>query len=251
MKSHRSCTVLRAVATLCALTTMARAQIYPPQPLTDPQPEPVTTAPVVQPQTVEAQQLPLLPPPAHAQTTAAKPAPAQAAPPQRAQGDTLRLRGAPVGANLQSPTCDIANFEQQWLDALNAARMSGTQQCGGRTQLPARPLVWNATLAALAHSRSQAELQTPRSGNVAQATQALGEQVRQGGYAWRVLAEVYTAGQPSVAAALKTLLRNRDQCGDLMDDTFIDIGAACTVIPTTGGYASAASTQWRVLLGVK
>jgi uncharacterized protein YkwD len=228
---------------------MAHAQIYPPQP--EPQPEPVTTTPVAQPQTVEAQQLPLLPPPAHAQTPAAKPAPAQAASPQRAQGDTLRVRGAPAGANPQSPTCDIANFEQQWLDALNAVRMRGTQQCGGRTQLPARPLVWNTTLAALAHSRSQTELQTPRSGNVAQATQALGEQVRQGGYAWRVLAEVYTAGQPSVAVALQALLRNRDPCGDLMDDTFMDVGAACTVVPTTGGNPSTASTLWRVLLGVK
>jgi len=121
------------------------------------------------------------------------------------------------------PTIQTGPQETRMLDLINAVRASA-RVCGGTPMPAAPPLRGNALLDASAHkhtkdlgARRYFSSTTPDGKN-------LGQRVTDGGYAWSLVAENLLAGRSVPGDALEKWLGNENQCRNLMDREFKDIG---------------------------
>jgi len=113
--------------------------------------------------------------------------------------------------------------ETRMLELINAARVKD-RVCGGTAMPVATPLRGNGMLDASARvhakdlgARRYFSSTTPDGRN-------LGQRVTDNGYAWSLVAENLLAGRSVAGEALDKWLGNENQCRNLMDREFEDIG---------------------------
>ncbi|WP_200960190.1 CAP domain-containing protein [Pelomonas sp. Root1217] len=135
-------------------------------------------------------------------------------------------------------TCNLANFQDEMLAAVNARRRSGAT-CGAQGAFgPAPDLTWNAALtqAAVAHSDDMVThnffSHTGSDGST------LGTRASAAGYVWSSLGENIAAGQSSVAEVVDGWMKSDGHCANLMNATFRDIGVACVAGNASTTYRS-------------
>jgi uncharacterized protein YkwD len=143
-------------------------------------------------------------------------------------------------------TCNLANFEAEVLDLVNAYRAAGAS-CGSEGNFPgAPPLTWNAPLtqASLVHSDDMAAANffshTGSDGSDA------GRRATAAGYIWQSVGENIAAGQPSVKVVMAGWMASPGHCANLMQQSFRDIGVACV----SGGAGNTYRTYWTMTLGL-
>lgn len=147
--------------------------------------------------------------------------------------------GSPVAL---AQSCDIPEFAQQMLSAINTARASA-RNCGSTAFPAASPLGWNDQLAqaASAHSTDMASRNfvshTGSDGSsAADRAQAVGYRGAVG--------ENLAGGQTSVAQVMNELLRSPAHCANIMNPTYKVMGAACVSNRNT-----TYKTHWTQMLG--
>jgi uncharacterized protein YkwD len=142
-------------------------------------------------------------------------------------------------------TCNLANFEAEALDLVNAYRAVGAS-CGSEGNFPAAPpLAWNAALtqASLLHSDDMVAFNffshTGSDGSSA------GQRATASGYIWQSWGENIAAGQLSVAEVMAGWMSSPGHCANIMHAGFRDIGLACV----NGGASNTYRTYWTMTLG--
>ena len=117
------------------------------------------------------------------------------------------------------------------LAAVNAARAQ-PRTCGDRQYPPADPVAWNAALgkAALAHSRSMAELRY--FGHVEKNGSTVADRARLAGYRFQRVGENIASGQDTAADAVKDWLESPGHCANIMQPSHTEMGSAFALSST-------------------
>ncbi|UCE32239.1 MAG: CAP domain-containing protein [Burkholderiales bacterium] len=134
-------------------------------------------------------------------------------------------------------------FEQQVLDAVNAARASA-RRCGDTAYAPAPSVQWSDSLAQAARGHSeylQANNVVSHSGASGSSP---GDRVSATGYDWSRVGENIAAGFADIDSAIAAWLESPGHCANLMKSDYADIGLA--VQPGTG--ANQFSSYWTMVL---
>ncbi len=111
--------------------------------------------------------------------------------------------------------------EGRMLAAINRARTTGIM-CAGEARR-AKTLQENSVLTHIAKQRAKTvgDIRTPQNNT---GKPSLGSVLTANGYAWAILSENVTQGQPSPTIAFEAMLRDAAQCQSLMNDTYTEIG---------------------------
>lgn len=123
-------------------------------------------------------------------------------------------------------TCNLANFQADLLQQINAARAAG-RSCGATAFAATSALAWNARLftAAEGHSRDMANnnyfSHTSLDGRSAS------RRVTDAGYVWRATGENIAAGQRDVSTVMNGWLASEGHCRNIMNPSYQDVAVAC------------------------
>ena len=109
------------------------------------------------------------------------------------------------------------------LELINAARAKN-RVCGGTAMPAAAALRGNATLNASAREHARDMAARRYFSSTSPDGRNLGQRVTDGGYAWSLVAENLLAGRNIADDAISKWLGNENQCRNLMDREFEDIG---------------------------
>lgn len=134
---------------------------------------------------------------------------------------------APVPVVLETvTTCDIPNFQTEFIALVNAARTKGAV-CGNVTRKPSKPLAWNDLLgiASGIHSNDMAvnnffDHNSPRTGS-------LRERIHSTGFQYEYAGENLAGGQTNIAKVVNDWLQSPSHCANLLNPDFKVMGAAC------------------------
>jgi uncharacterized protein YkwD len=144
-------------------------------------------------------------------------------------------------------TCNLANFQAELLQRVNAVRATGASCRTQGTFAPTGALAWNGMLtnAALAHSSDMAAQNF--FSHTGSGGSSPGDRITAAGYAWRTYGENIAAGYPTVQAVVDGWMASDGHCANIMQAAFRDIGVAC--VPGTAG--SSYGTYWTMDLGAR
>jgi uncharacterized protein YkwD len=123
-------------------------------------------------------------------------------------------------------TCGIADFQQQFLNKVNAAR-ANTRMCGTTLYNAAPPLVWNSKLfsAAAGHSTDMA-VQNYFS-HTSLDGRTVGQRITNAGYIWSTYGENIAVGQPTIDSVMSAWLTSEGHCANIMQPRVVDLAVAC------------------------
>jgi uncharacterized protein YkwD len=123
-------------------------------------------------------------------------------------------------------TCNIPDFQAEFLALVNAARAQGAV-CGESTMKPSRPLVWNSSLELASKIHSEDMAANNFFSHESPSTGTLRERIHGTGYLFEEAGENLAGGQTSIAQAVNDWLKSPSHCVNLLNADFLDMGAAC------------------------
>lgn len=129
-------------------------------------------------------------------------------------------------------TCGIANFQQEVMTQVNAARAS-SRYCNQVFYPAAQPLSWNLKLfnAAAGHSAEMANNNYFSHTGLDGRTSA--ERATGAGYTWRTVAENISGGRSTIQATIEGWLKSPGHCANIMNGQFVDIAVSCVANPSS------------------
>lgn len=134
--------------------------------------------------------------------------------------------GSGAAAKASGATCDLAGFQADLLQQLNAAR-AAARSCGGVAYPAAAPLAWNARLASAATRHSTDMANNDLFSHTGSDGSTSGQRATKAGYRWRAIGENIAAGYPDVRAVVDGWLKSPGHCKNIMNGVYADLGAAC------------------------
>jgi uncharacterized protein YkwD len=146
---------------------------------------------------------------------------------------------APTAQLDAASTCGIANFQQELLQRVNAARQT-TTVCGAKSFAPVAALQWNDKLFAAAAAHSQDMIARNFFAHTNPSGQDPGARISAQGYSWSTYGENIAAGQVGLDAVMQAWLKSPGHCENIMGANFRDIGLACV--------KSGSSPYWTMVL---
>jgi uncharacterized protein YkwD len=159
--------------------------------------------------------------------------------------DTAGAQSAVPTAGSAAVTCDLANFEAELLQRVNAQRATGAS-CGTRGSFAASgQLVWNPALTQAAAGHSQDMAAKNYFSHTSADGRTLDQRVTAAGYRWHALAENIAAGYPTVQAVVNGWMGSDGHCANIMNPGLRDIGVACVA----GTASTTFSNYWTMDLG--
>jgi uncharacterized protein YkwD len=154
---------------------------------------------------------------------------------------TVAGSGSPSG----TATCGLADFQNELLQRVNAARAAGAN-CGTHGAFAATgALQWNTLLVNAATGHSQDMSAQNYFSHTSLDGRTYDQRVTNAGYTWMRVAENIAAGYPSVQAVVDGWLASDGHCANLMDPNLMHVGVACVPGTATSTYA----TYWTMDLG--
>lgn len=135
------------------------------------------------------------------------------------------IPGSGTGSLPGQAECTMSEVDRAMLAAVNAARASA-RSCGNNHYAAAPALVWSCPLAVAASSHSQDMASHDFMGHTGSNGLNLRDRVRIVGYSWSAIGENVAAGQDSVEKAMQSWLDSPGHCANIMNPTFLDLGAA-------------------------
>jgi uncharacterized protein YkwD len=132
----------------------------------------------------------------------------------------------PAVATDNNFTCDIPDFQSEFLALVNAARAKGAV-CGESTMKPSRSLVWNSSLELASKIHSEDMAANNFFSHTSSSTGTLRERIHGTGYQFEEAGENLAAGQTTIAQAVNDWLKSPSHCVNLLNADFLDMGAAC------------------------
>lgn len=176
---------------------------------------------------------------------ATSPAPANPAPASPAAPTLPPASPAPPTAAGTRTTCNLAGFQAELLQAVNAHRRAGAS-CGARGAFPAAPeLAWNDPLTQAAVVHSDDMVARNFFSHTGSDGRSAGDRATAAGYVWRTWGENIAAGQGSVAQVVSGWMGSDGHCANIMNASFRDIGVACVA----GNAGTSYRTYWTMVLG--
>jgi uncharacterized protein YkwD len=147
-------------------------------------------------------------------------------PPSSAGGASTGAGGSTLVALDAGTSCQLPDFRNSLLQAINAAR-AVARSCGGTAMPAVAPLAWNDALfsAAARHSTDMAVnnyfSHTGLDGRIA------AQRIAAEGYAWSWVGENIAAGQTSVSTVMSGWLASAGHCANIMRAEYQDVGVSC------------------------
>jgi uncharacterized protein YkwD len=147
-------------------------------------------------------------------------------PPSSAGGASTGAGGSTLVALDAGTSCQLPDFRNSLLQAINAAR-AVARSCGGTAMPAVAPLAWNDALfsAAARHSTDMAVnnyfSHTGLDGRTAS------QRIAAEGYAWSWVGENIAAGQTSVSTVMSGWLASAGHCANIMRAEYQDVGVSC------------------------
>lgn len=126
----------------------------------------------------------------------------------------------------EARTCDLPNFVDDMLTRINAAR-SEARACGFDIYPAAPPLAWNGQLAAAAAGHARDMAINDYFSHDSQDGRTFSQRITGAGYSWSAAGENIAAGQADVEQAMNAWLNSPGHCGNIMSDSFTEVGVAC------------------------
>ncbi len=131
-----------------------------------------------------------------------------------------------AAAKASGSTCDLAGFQADLLQELNAAR-AVARSCGGVAYSAAAPLVWNARLTSAATRHSTDMADNDLFSHTGSDDSESSQRATEAGYGWSAIGENIAAGYPDVRAVVDGWLESPEHCKNIMNGDYADLGAAC------------------------
>lgn len=175
------------------------------------------------------------PVPAAAPTIAAAPSPTAA------DGGTAVAAATSTAAADRS--CGIANFEQEILSRLNAAR-AASRMCGTTFYKAAGAVAWNGKLADAAAGHAQDMAANNYFSHTSQDGRSFSQRITAAGYSWSAAGENIAAGQSTPEQVVNAWLQSQGHCENIMNGSYTETGVACVK-----SDASTYKTYWVMELG--
>lgn len=138
--------------------------------------------------------------------------------------------------------CNIADFSNQMLAAINAARATA-RNCGGTAFAAAPALGWNEQLANAANVHSTDMATHNFVSHTGSDGSRSADRARAAGYR-NAVGENLAGGQTSVAQVMNELLNSPAHCANIMDPAYKAMGAACV-----HNRSTTYKTHWTQMLG--
>ena len=145
---------------------------------------------------------------------------------------------APSSPSASAPanTCNLPNFQAEWLQRVNALRASATT-CAGRTLPAVGALQWNSALQAAATAHSQDMVTNSFFSHTGSNGQRSSQRVSAQGYKWSFVGENIAAGQTSIASAMNAWTTSTTgHCENMMSASAQDIAVACVLNSDPNSY---------------
>lgn len=135
-------------------------------------------------------------------------------------------------------TCNLADFQQQVLDRVNALRASGGI-CGASGNFAAsKPLTWNGLLAKASDGHAADMATQNYFAHTSLDGRTLGTRVTAAGYSWQLVGENIAAGYGSVESVMAGWRASDGHCANLLNPAYTEIGVACVAAPSTSQYGN-------------
>ena len=132
-------------------------------------------------------------------------------------------------ASAQANTCNLPNFQAEWLQRVNALRAS-TTTCAGRALPAVGALQWNTALQAAASAHSQDMVTKQFFSHTGSNGQRSSQRVSAQGYNWSFVGENIAAGQTSIASAMNAWATSATgHCENMMNASAQDMAVACVL----------------------
>jgi len=136
-----------------------------------------------------------------------------------------------------------AVIQKQMVQLVNATR-SSRRQCGNTYFAASGRVRWNSKLAGAARQHSRDMATTGRLSHIGSDRSVLVKRVENNGYRWKTVGENIAGGYETSAATVSNWLKSPPHCANIMQPTFIEIGAACA-----RGSSTKLGTHWTLVLG--
>jgi len=143
-----------------------------------------------------------------------------------AAATTTSTPSPPAVATDSDITCGIANFQDDFITLVNAARATGAV-CGNVTRDPGKPLVWSSQLAQASKIHSDEMAIENYFAHVSAKTGTLRERIRSTGYEYKEAGENLAGGHTTIAMAVADWVKSPSHCANLLNADFKEMGAAC------------------------
>lgn len=135
-------------------------------------------------------------------------------------------------------TCNLADFQQQVLDRVNALRATGGS-CGASGNFAAsKPLTWNGLLAKASDGHAADMATQNYFAHTSLDGRTLGTRVTAAGYSWQLVGENIAAGYSSVESVMAGWRASDGHCANLLNPAYTEIGVACVAAPSTSQYGN-------------
>jgi uncharacterized protein YkwD len=155
---------------------------------------------------------------------------------------------APAAVQPSSPvtaatSCGIANFQQEIMNRINAAR-ANSRMCGDTYYSAAQQLTWNDKLfkAGVGHATDMGNKNY--FSHTSQDGRTFDQRITAAGYAWDAVGENIAAGQTGLDQVMNDWLKSPGHCVNIMNDSYVEVGVTCVSNP-----ASTYKTYWAMELG--
>jgi uncharacterized protein YkwD len=143
------------------------------------------------------------------------------------------------------PTCNIAGFNLTLLARINAIRAAGADCHSEGVKPPVPSLMWNALLAQAAEAHTRDMVAKNYFSHVGSDKSSLANRVNLTGYPWSALGENIAAGYSTIDNALVGLMASDGHCANLMEASFVEVGAVCVAGMPSNVY----SDYWTIDFG--
>lgn len=161
----------------------------------------------------------------------------------RAEGVGYYVVGTAPDPGTTDSTCQLANFQVDLIQQINAAR-AVTRSCGGTTRPAANAVSWDAALAAAAARHSSDMAQNNFFNHTGSDGSTVGLRATAAGYSWSGIGENIAAGYTSVSAVMTGWLSSEGHCNNIMNSAYTHVALACVAEPGT-----TYTRYWTMVLG--
>lgn len=147
-------------------------------------------------------------------------------PPSSAGGANTGAGGSTLVALDAGTSCQLPDFRNSLLQAINAAR-AVARSCGGTAMPAVAPLDWNDALFSAAARHSTDMAVNNYFSHTGLDGRSAAQRIAAEGYAWSWVGENIAAGQTSVSTVMSGWLASAGHCANIMRAEYQDVGVSC------------------------
>lgn len=147
-------------------------------------------------------------------------------PPSSAGGASTGAGGSTLVALDAGTSCQLPDFRNSLLQAINAAR-AVARSCGGTAMPAVAPLAWNDALFSAAARHSTDMAVNNYFSHTGLDGRSAAQRIAAEGYAWSWVGENIAAGQTSVSTVMSGWLASAGHCANIMRAEYQDVGVSC------------------------